>query len=568
MATTSFLSSTAIFFISLSVISLLPSAYSADFSVGYKESAVPKSDLDLLEFPLNLEYLEAEFFLFGALGYGLDKVEPSLAEGGPSPIGGKKANLDTVTGDIILQFAYQEVGHLKAIKKTVKGFPRPQLDLSASLFAKVIDKAFGKPLNPPFDPYANSINFLIASYLIPYVGLTGYVGANPKLQAGCRSPRSRIRPGCCHQTLLYEHATENVSPYQIVVAEFTNRISDLRNKLGHTDSKDEGLIVPVDFGAEGKVVGNVLAGDEFSVAFDRTPEEILRIVYGTGNESIPGGFFPKGANGNIAKSHLQNFSVGYNESAVPKSDLDLLEFPLNLEYLEAEFFLFGALGYGLDKVEPSLAEGGPSPIGGKKANLDTVTGDIILQFAYQEVGHLKAIKKTVKGFPRPQLDLTLESSFDPYANSINFLIASYLIPYVGLTGYVGANPKLQGLLGVESGQDAIIRALLYQHLAENVSPYQLNVAEFANVITNLRNDLGHTDSDEGLIVSVDFGAEGKVVGNVLAGDKFSLAFDRTPEEILRIVYGTGNESIPGGFFPKGANGNIAKSHLQSAKLYN
>ena len=64
----------------------------------------------------------------------------------------------------------------------MKGFPRPQLDLRASSFAKVIDNAFGKPLVPPFDPYANSINYLIASYLIPYVGLTGYVGANPKLK--------------------------------------------------------------------------------------------------------------------------------------------------------------------------------------------------------------------------------------------------------------------------------------------------------------------------------------------------------------------------------------------------
>ena len=33
--------------------------------------------------------------------------------------------------------------------------------------------------------------------------------------------------------------------------------------------------------------------------------------------------------------------------------------------------------------------------------------------------------------------------FDPYANSIIFLLASYLIPYVGLTGYVGANSLLQ-----------------------------------------------------------------------------------------------------------------------------
>lgn len=45
-----------------------------------------------------------------------------------------------------------------------------------------MDSAFEHPLYPPFDPYANEINFLIASYVIPYVGLTGYVGANPLLQ--------------------------------------------------------------------------------------------------------------------------------------------------------------------------------------------------------------------------------------------------------------------------------------------------------------------------------------------------------------------------------------------------
>ena len=64
----------------------------------------------------------------------------------------------------------------------MKGFPRPLLDLSPSSFAKVIDLAFAKNLTPPFDPYASGLNFLLASYLVPYVGLTGYVGTNPKLQ--------------------------------------------------------------------------------------------------------------------------------------------------------------------------------------------------------------------------------------------------------------------------------------------------------------------------------------------------------------------------------------------------
>ncbi|KAF5738781.1 desiccation-related protein PCC13-62-like [Tripterygium wilfordii] len=257
-------------------------------------------DVDLLEFPLNLEYLEAEFFLFGSLGFGLDKVAPNLTSGGPPPIGVRKANLDPFTRDT----------RSRTLENTVKGFPRPLLDLSAKSFAKVVDKAFGRPLSPPFDPYCNSINYLLASYLIPYVGLTGYVGANPKLQG---SVSKRLVAGLLGvesgqdaviRAYLYRRRLEPVQPYGISVAEFTERFSDLRNKLGRKGLKDEGLIVPLVRGAEGKTKGNVLAGDQFSLSYDRTPEEILRIVYGTGNEGLPGGFFPKGGDGRIAKSHL------------------------------------------------------------------------------------------------------------------------------------------------------------------------------------------------------------------------------------------------------------------------
>ncbi|KAJ0229423.1 Desiccation-like protein [Hirschfeldia incana] len=267
-------------------------------------------DRKLLEFPLNLEYLEAEFFLFGALGFGLDKVAPNLTMGGPSPIGAQKANLDRLTRDIVSQFAWQEVGHLRAIKETVRGFARPLLDLSKKSFAKVMDDAFGRTFLPPFDPYANSLNYLIASYLVPYVGLTGYVGANPKLQC----PESRklvagllgVEAGqdAVIRTMLYAKAKHIVHPYGVSVAAFTDRISDLRNKLGKRGVKDEGLVVHKALGAEGEVAGNVLVGDDMSLAFDRTPKEILRIVYGSGSERIPGGFYPKGANGEIAKSYL------------------------------------------------------------------------------------------------------------------------------------------------------------------------------------------------------------------------------------------------------------------------
>lgn len=62
---------------------------------------------------MNLEYLEAEFFLWSALGYGLDNVAPELVSGGPPPIGAQKANLDPLVLEVIKEFAYQEVGHLR-----------------------------------------------------------------------------------------------------------------------------------------------------------------------------------------------------------------------------------------------------------------------------------------------------------------------------------------------------------------------------------------------------------------------------------------------------------------------
>ncbi|CAA0829424.1 Unknown protein [Striga hermonthica] len=273
-------------------------------------------EIDLVAFPLNLEYLEAEFFLCGALGYGLDKASPGLSNGGPPPLGCQKANLTDFVRDIVTQMAYQEIGHLKAITQTLRSIPgnpafsRPQLDLRPKVFATIMNNAFGgnTKLNPPFDPYANDLNYLIASYVIPYVGLTGYVGAMPCLFS---APFKRLVAGLLAvesgqdaiiRQMLYEKAQTEVDKYGYSVANFTQQISELRDNLGGQGHKDEGILVHPKDGAEGKIAGNVLAGDVDSVAFDRSPEEILAIVYGTGKMCLHGGLLPEGGNGNIAKS--------------------------------------------------------------------------------------------------------------------------------------------------------------------------------------------------------------------------------------------------------------------------
>ncbi|GLJ31889.1 hypothetical protein SUGI_0641800 [Cryptomeria japonica] len=142
---------------------------------------------------------------------------------------------------------------------------------------------------------------------------------------------------------------------------------------------------------------------------------------------------------------------------------------------------------------------------------------------------------------------------------------------MGLTTYVGANLNitsqagkqlLAGLLGVESGQDAVIRYWLYERAEHKVCPYHFTVAEFTALISKLKNCMGKTGIvDEGIIVPPELGAEGRVSGNILSADVNSLSHSRTPQQTLRILYSTGNESKPGGFYLDGANGYVVRSYL-------
>ncbi|XP_020272524.1 desiccation-related protein PCC13-62-like [Asparagus officinalis] len=267
-------------------------------------------DIPPLQFAQNIEHIECEWFLFGAFGFGLDAVEPELALGGPPPVGVRKANLDEVIRKVIAEFGYQEVGHLRALKQTVGGITRPLIDLSPKNFARLVDEAFGYNLDPPFDPYANTLNYLIGSYCIPYLGLLGYVGTNQNLNglvtkrllAGLLTVESE-QDGII-RGYLFLNLTMPVPPYNITVAEFTDRISYMRNKLAMCGIKDEGLFVPRTLGAEQKLNTNVVSADKNSLGYARTPQELLRILYETGNEHIPGGFLPQGGNGEIARRLL------------------------------------------------------------------------------------------------------------------------------------------------------------------------------------------------------------------------------------------------------------------------
>ncbi|KAJ1254695.1 hypothetical protein BS78_09G046900 [Paspalum vaginatum] len=275
--------------------------------------AVYPSDMEQLQFLLNAKFVEAEWFLHAALGRGVDALDRGLAGGGPRPVGARRADLDFHTREVAAELGYQELGHIRAIRQAVGGFPRPTIDLGADRFAMVMDDAMGARLDPPFDPYASSVNFLLASYVFPHVTAAATMGISSSLM-GYVSKRLQssilaVEAGqdAVIRLLLYQRADEAVPPYQgHTVADFTRRISDWRNRMSGCGAKDEGVkVLDRQQGAERRTISNILGAGDDSLGFQRTPAEVLRILYGSRNEQVPGGFLPRGANGTIARGFFQ-----------------------------------------------------------------------------------------------------------------------------------------------------------------------------------------------------------------------------------------------------------------------
>lgn len=255
-------------------------------------------------------------------------------------------------------------------------------------------------------------------------------------------------------------------------------------------------------------------------------------------------------------------------AATAPSDAAVLNFALNLEYLEAEFYLHAVYGHGLaaNLTDGKCDRGGVT--GGRKVQFKTAA---IRQYAREiagdELAHVKFLRAALGSakVARPQIDLrasftaaaraagliTAGQTFDPYANENNFLLAAFIFEDVGVTAYKGAAPLISnktfleaaaGILAVEAYHAAIIRTNLYA----------LGFVDAVKKISDARDSLdGSTDLDQGIR------RRGKA--NLVPADENGIAFSRTAAQVLNIVYLTPNRDDEGGFFPRGVNGPIRKS---------
>ncbi len=269
--------------------------------------------------------------------------------------------------------------------------------------------------------------------------------------------------------------------------------------------------------------------------------------------------------GVVGATALSGIGAGSALADDGPSDAAILNFALNLEYLEAEFYSHAVFGHGLASQLTTGKGDRGGVIGGRRVNFKTPD---IRKFAREitedEIDHVRFLRATLGSakVARPEINLrnsftaaaraagliNAHQTFDPYANENNFLLAAFIFEDVGVTAYKGAAPLINnktyleaaaGILAVEAYHASTIRTNLY--LRDLMAP--------ANAISNARDSLdGSSDDDQGI------GSQERA--NIVPTDSNAIAFSRTADRVLNILYLTPNRATQGGFFPDGVNGVI------------
>jgi len=264
------------------------------------------SDAAILNFALNLEYLEAEFYAVATTGSGLpDSITNGTGTKG-GVTGGKAVPFKTPA---IKQFAQEiakdEKEHVVFLRTALGGsaVSRPAIDLKASFAAAA--KAAG--LGDGFDPYKDELSFLLGAFVFEDVGVTAYKGAAPlisnKTYLGAAAGILAVE--AYHASLIRTTLYGLGMPAQ----DGANAISKARGSLDGVGSDDQGISV--------NGTSNIVPSDENGLAFGRTPGHVLNIVYLTPSVATSGGFFPNGVNGTLNQSGGGSGSSGTGSSSTP-----------------------------------------------------------------------------------------------------------------------------------------------------------------------------------------------------------------------------------------------------------
>ena len=287
------------------------------------------------------------------------------------------------------------------------------------------------------------------------------------------------------------------------------------------------LLCPTEF-----VTEDQLATDRNLLAFDRSIQHLGRR-----------GFMAAFASAAIAGVALAgNSASAQTTSTTPITDV--LNFALNLEYLEANFYAFASTGSGISSTD--MGTGAVAPVGAPgKLPLDATTLAIAQALAQDERNHVELLRTAISslgGTPISQ-PLINFAAMGAVTTQAQFLTAARQFTALGNSAYVGSASLLASSASVLTTASQILGAegqhagtLNYQCIVQGVTSPAIDAQDVPPTSTNYFTVLPTT----------------------------ALSPSRTAVQVLGVAYGVSTAAtttpatgiMMGGFFPNGVNGNI------------
>ncbi|RRA47545.1 ferritin-like domain-containing protein [Acidipila sp. EB88] len=277
------------------------------------------------------------------------------------------------------------------------------------------------------------------------------------------------------------------------------------------------------------------------------------------------------------------------QAAAATSDPAILNFALNLEFLEAQFYTYATTGASIT-ASGGVITSGAGAAGGSvniKANpmVPFTAGGPIQAFAMEtakeERNHVAFLQSALNAsganaaVQMPNIDLMTSfatlggligvPNFDPFASEADFLFGAYIFEDVGVSAYLGAAPSIAssaylsaalGIHAVEAYHAGIVRTLIFTGGATGQA-LSGTIAALRQSLSNPQTPGKTTSNFDTGVTTYAVAAVGGQTGSTVVDVDPSTAIvvGRTTTEVLNIVYG-GSASTPGLFFPQGMNGTI------------
>ncbi len=228
------------------------------------------------------------------------------------------------------------------------------------------------------------------------------------------------------------------------------------------------------------------------------------------------------------------------------TDVDILQFALNLEYLEAEFYTVATSGRSIDTFGVGITGDGTAgpTTGGSRVifnNFSAPISNIMEELAFDERAHVTLLRTALTAagvMPVAKPAINLSGLGFGYGGQVDFIILARILEDIGVTAYIGAAPLITNkaylgvaaqILAVEAFHSGNLRLLIAQ------------------------NRYNTTKVDGVDVTPPPSGAR------FFATDDNALAYARTPAQVLFLAYGLKENAMGGGFYPAGFNGKLKMS---------